>query len=405
MSCLVRIDALAYGGALVGEVVDGPSEQIGKRAFVRFAAPGELVQITVDKDEPRFLEGSIQRIIESSPQRAEPPCQHFAICGGCDLQHMEINAQRELKRRMVESTLLRQGGLSPKNGVLLSAVALPHLSYRRRATLHLSKAGELGFYKAGSGIVVPIEHCHTVTPALNRAIGCVRTVTDTLKIHCAQVVLEEHAANVVSVLLVPRVGSEQLLSIPDPLKDEFPNSRIKGRGEASEDALGHFSQVNATGNAELIRLVLKYVTHSCVTDLYAGSGNFSLPLARAGKTVEAVELDAALVAAGIRQVREQHLSMVSFTNASCESYLKRHSLHRSVVLDPPRSGAREVVKRVDPSQTQELVYVSCNLPSLVRDLKILSERGYELQETVLVDMFPQTHHVETVSLVTAAGSP
>ncbi|NDC39325.1 MAG: class I SAM-dependent RNA methyltransferase, partial [Proteobacteria bacterium] len=376
--------------------------QIGKRAFVRFAAPGELVRIRIDKEEKRFLEGSVEQIIEPSPQRTSPPCHYFSVCGGCDLQHIDIATQRELKRAMVESTLYRQGGVTPRRGVMLSSAELPHLAYRRRATLHLSEAGPLGFYQAGSGVVVPIESCQIVTPALNSAITDLHRFTEALKAHCGAVVLEEDATGKVSILLVPRVGAEQRLSVPPELKGLFQSTRIKGQVDSSEDeALGHFSQVNAVGNAELIRLILGYVTHPHVTDLYAGSGNFSFPLARAGKTVAAVELDPALVATGIRCAKEQKIPSVTFTNASCEKYCKQHTLQESVVLDPPRSGARDVVKRFDPARTKEVVYVSCNLPSLVRDLKILSERGYTLQETVVVDMFPQTHHVETVNLLTA----
>jgi len=400
MSCLVRVSALAYGGALLGEVVEGAPEQIGKRAFVRFAAPQELVRISVDREEKRLIEGSLVEVVEPSTHRVPPLCEYFGTCGGCDLQHIDIVSQRELKRSMVESTLRRQGGITPREGVALSQAELPAFSYRSRITLHLSKEGELGFYRPGTGIVVPIESCKIAAPALNEALRALQTLIVDLKADCGAIVLEQDPTGGVGVLLIPRAGHEGRLQPPPRMAEHF--SRVSVRGRAREDneepdSLGHFSQVNAIGNAELIKLALEYTTHSDITDLYAGAGNFSIPLGTLGRNVSAVELDSTLVATGRKVAELRGISTVSFVQSSCESYVKRNRLHRSVLLDPPRSGAREVVRLFDPRKTVEVVYVSCNLPTLVRDLKILSERGYEVEKTVVVDMFPQTHHVETVS--------
>ena len=403
MSTQVRIRALAYGGALIGEVVAGPPEQIGKKAFVPFSAPNELIEIHITKEEKRLLHGQINSILESSPNRRAAPCPYFTTCGGCDLQHLDIAQQRQLKVEMVETTLRNQGGIVPINGVQLSTAELPEFGYRRRITLHLSNAGSLGFYRAGSGDVVPITKCLIASDAINHALTRLLSVTAELAPLTGTIVVEEDDAGFVSVLLIPRPASSAGSVIPRKVLELFPRISLRGRSsQGSEDQIiGHFSQVNATGNQELIRLVCAAVGGSTVTDLYAGAGNFSIPLAKMGLSVHAVELDNALVLAGERAAKSAGLTGVKFTQSSCEQFVKKSPLTPSVVLDPPRGGASHVVKRLHPSKTQEIIYVSCNLPSLVRDLKILKASGYKIAHTTVVDMFSQTHHVETVTKIVA----
>lgn len=403
MSAQVRIRALAYGGTLIGDVVGGAPEQIGKKAFVPFAAPKELIEINITKEDKRLLHGQISSILEPSPERRTAPCPYFTSCGGCDLQHLGIALQRRLKVEMVESTLHNQGGIIPINGVQLSKAELPEFGYRRRITLHLSNAGLLGFYRAGSGDVVPISKCLLASESINQTLAKLLGVTKELAQFTGAVVLEEDSTGSVSVLLIPRPSVTQPPILPANILELFPGISVRGQPHEvlDDQTIGHFSQVNAAGNQELIRLVCAAISDSAVTDLYAGAGNFSIPLAKTGINVHAVELDRALVLAGEKAAKAAGLRGIKFTQSSCEQFVKLFPLAPAVVLDPPRGGAREVVKRFNPKITKQIVYVSCNLPSLVRDLKILKERGYKIEHTTVVDMFSQTHHVETVTRISS----
>ena len=402
MTAEVRVHALAYGGSFVGEVVRGPEESVGKRVFVPFAAPGELVTIGVLKEEKRFIEGKLTDIIERSPSRIDPVCPYFGTCGGCDLQHLPISEQRELKRRMIESTLARQGGIRPTRGVSTTSTSLPEYGYRRRATLHINVAGELGFYRSGTGEVIPVDHCPIASRSINEGITVLQPFLPILREELGAVAIEESETGEISLLFLPRDGIKPRTPLPEELVRRIPRASVRGGTQPDEDGTGHFSQVNAAANAELIRLVLERMTEEVVTDLYAGSGNFSIPLATAGRSVTAVELDPTLAALGMKAATANSLTpRLRFVQSSCEQYLKSNHPAASVLLDPPRSGAKEIVKRLEPQRTRLIVYVSCNLPSLTRDLQTLSARGYEIVETIFVDMFPQTHHVETVTSIVA----
>jgi len=165
-----------------------------------------------------------------------------------------------------------------------------------------------------------------------------------------------------------------------------------------QSTVGHFAQVNPQGNELLKQLVLDLAIGKEICELYAGAGNLSLMLAQAGRRVEAVETDEQLVKFGEKQARalklERHLT---FFNLSAERFVKEHSLLPTVILDPPRGGAKEVVKYFRPGKVKNIVYVSCNLPTLCRDLKTLVEAGYSLERVLVLDMFPQTGHVEIIA--------
>jgi 23S rRNA (uracil1939-C5)-methyltransferase len=166
--------------------------------------------------------------------------------------------------------------------------------------------------------------------------------------------------------------------------------------------VGHFSQNNALANEAMLNEICRLVRDESVTDLYAGAGNISLPLARAGHTVTAVEVDPHLVEFGKQRAKAAGVGeRLSFVTTSCEKWIESGAPARTVVLDPPRGGAFEVAQRLDPANTQTLVYVSCYPPTFARDAQALIERGYVLENVQMLDMFPQTYHAELVALFRA----
>jgi 23S rRNA (uracil1939-C5)-methyltransferase len=408
VSIVVDLFALAHGGASIGSIVEGPPELIGKKAFVRDTIPGERVTAEIVKDDKSFVTANLVSIGTPSSARMTPRCAYVGTCGGCDLQHMSIEKQREAKRHMVETTLARHAKVEPRCGVKLRGHQLPAFSYRKRIALHLDEAGQLGFYRRGSGAVVDIDSCALAVEPINKVMQRLRTVSTNLTRYVEGVVLEDRADDV-GVLLKLRPGAP--LSFPElaVVREVFPALQIEESGFAPEDgdqqgddALGHFSQVNALGNQELVAEVLERAHGDELTELYAGSGNFTLPLAKRGAAVTAVESDPLLVKLGTKLAALDGLSeRIRFVQDSCERFVRRHELKPTVLLDPPRSGARGILSAIKPALTKRIVYVSCSVPTLSRDLKQLTEMGYSTESVTVIDMFAQTHHIETVTTLIA----
>lgn len=413
MNPLVKIGALAHGGAFVGDLISSESDLRQKKTFIRGVVPGEVVEARIEREEKNLTHSSLVKIIEPSPERVTPPCPQFGLCGGCDLQHMTLSAQRQAKRAMVERSLQFQGRLTAERGVSLIGNDLPGLNYRRRITLHLNSSGELGFYRMGSGAVVPIEECFLARPPINAAIRLLKPLCHGIREHCGGIVLEENAGKIFYLFKL-RDGAAYDASVFERAAGTLSNVIVEQNGTivaSQEDFLavsppryptGHFSQVNDAANEILVAHVCASVQGAEITELYAGSGNFSVPLARAGKLVDAVEADPALIQAGEALAADFGLqNKLKFFGSTCERYARKSGLRSSVVLDPPRSGIKTLLEYFSPQRQQEITYVSCSLPTLTRDLKFLVERGFRLRHVAVLDMFPQTHHVETISTLTA----
>ncbi len=407
-SIVVQIQALAHGGACIGNILEGPAELIGKKAFVRDTVPGEKVQVQIEKNDKAFVTAKLLSVLSGSPQRVTPQCPYVGACGGCDLQHMHVATQREAKRDMVETTILRHSKLKALHGVELCGADLPAFGYRRRIGLHIDEAGQIGFYRRGSGAVVDIKSCALAHPLLNQALEKLRPFTKQISPSVGGVVLELHENEVGLLCKLVDGATPQFLGV-DELRSVFPGMKVEELGfvppegdALDDDALGHFSQVNEQGNSVLVAEVLKGLGGQRVTELYAGAGNFSFPIAQTGRHVVAVESDPVLVRIGQKYAKQNKLSeQVTFVQDSCERFVRKQKLESTVLLDPPRSGARGILSAFSPEVVQKIIYVSCSVPTLSRDLKQLAEMGYELESVRVVDMFSQTHHVETVSILRA----
>jgi len=409
MKLKAKIKSLAYGGEFVGEVLE-PEDKCGKKIFIREVIPGELVEASTLEDLPRLIRGKADKIIEASPERCPAPCPYFGSCGGCDLQHMDLQAQREAKLDMVSSMLRTQAKLEPELGFSFPGAELPDYAYRNRITLHLDTQGNLGFYKQGSNEVVDIKKCLISSDIINDALKNLRSLTKELAGVVKEVTIEDHLAKCFVLLSLRETsGFKELDGKANfhKLKKTFPNLTVKklrkklfSQEADAEVLVGHFSQVNEAANNLLVAMVTEKIRSDEITELYAGAGNFSIPLAEKGIKVTAVELDKALVNSGIKSAKKKKLSkFLIFYASSCEGYVKKSRLSSTVLLDPPRTGAKAVLKLLPENTVKRIVYVSCNLPTLCRDLQILTEKGFALKEVTLIDMFPQTHHIETISVM------
>jgi len=412
----VEVGPLAFGGAFVSKIEDsGPEPR--KKVFVRHVVTGEKVQAEIRSEHPSYYEAKSLKVLQSSKDRRTPPCEIFGKCGGCDLQHITIQKQRELKRQMVESSLERQAKVAPQDGVILIGKDAAEFFYRKRITLHLNSSGELGFYELGTRDVVDMQRCFLATPAVQAALDQVKPFAKNLGPEVSQVILDQHQNGVDVVLRVREDWHGAAADLARQISRVVPNLQVKRDSkilfaQANHKAIdlnsdqlfpaGHFSQVNQEANLILIEEVLKLIKGRKVLDLYAGSGNFSLPLALQGCEVTAIEIDQALVKHGTSEAKRLGVeSNLKFERDAAERYIKSRNNFPTILLDPPRVGAKEVVKHISPEKTAELIYVSCNLPTLGRDLQTLVAKGFKLLEVKVLDMFPQTHHVECLALLRA----
>lgn len=358
---LATLDGLSTSGAAVGRVV-GPvgAPEIGMAVFVPFAAPAETVQVRVTRRQARFLEAELVSIEIASPDRVEPSCPHFGVCGGCDLQHLSYKGQLAAKHAMVVSAL-QKGGLTV---TVAPVVPSPPYGYRRRLTLQLQE-GRVGYFQRRSHTHLPITVCPVAVPEL-------------------QTWLEDDR---------PRRG-EGTITV-ERLDD--------GTVAAERNAVGTFSQANGVVNQELVKRIValgKDEQRAC--DLYAGDGNFALPLAAAGLSVTAVEVSKRLVNAGRELAEERELSeKVRFIASDVATYLN-HALPPVdlIVADPPRAGLGKLVSALPEAKT--LALISCDLACAVRDLKGLVGEGWRLESVTPLDMFAQTAQIELLSVLRRA---
>ena len=397
----VRFSALASGGTIIGSVTEKhPSS--GIKVFCKDVIPGELALVRITETKGNFCEATLEKILEPSPDRITPSCPLAKECGGCDLQHIDPSKARELKRSYVESLFLHQAKI--KTDVSLLGKDLPFFNYRNRITLHIDKSGRLGFYKRKTGDVIELSDCKLVLKEINDTIPTLKEFVSDKGNLFGGVTIEAHQEKIFIVLkALTQFSKAKLETIISPLNDYICRVEYNGKtiySNQSEATLpyGHFSQVNEAGNKVLTEKVLELLKDATsITELYAGSGNFTFPLARLGKDIEAIELDSALTKHGEALAKAENLP-IRFITSSTEEFLKHHPLRETVLLDPPRSGAKAFAEKC--TTTKRIVYVSCNPATLSRDLKLLTDKGYTLEQAFVVDMFSETSHVETIVSMT-----
>lgn len=344
----IHIEKLVHGGA-------GMGHSGGKAVFVPFSAPGDALEIEIVADHAGFSEGKILRIVELAQCRTEPRCPVFGKCGGCQWQHIEYSEQLKWKREILAETLARMGRVECPN--VLEALPSPRQwHYRNRMMLHVSSAGRVGYYRARSKEVVEFKTCFIAEEELNRELGERR---------------EELGRRDRGILL-------------------------RTSGEES------FSQVNTEQNEMLRSLLCEWlleVPHSTVLELYAGSGNLTEGIAAIAERVIASEIDVRAIEAAADKFAHAGIHNVEFKRKAAEKVAKRHAgLCDAVVIDPPRKGCLEAIEAIAMGGTASILYISCDPATLARDARHLTESGYSLVKSKPVDMFPQTFHIESISL-------
>ncbi|HBY61998.1 MAG TPA: class I SAM-dependent RNA methyltransferase [Solibacterales bacterium] len=365
-----------------------------------YLLPGERAKVETRPYKSGLLLGKVRQILEPSAKRVKPPCPYFGRCGGCQYQHAPYDYELEQKRDILAEVLRRVGKieLSPP-----PVVAGEPLEYRNRAQVHFS-GGQLGFLEAGSHVLCPIDRCPISSPRLNEAIGALLGMTRERKRFPRFLKTVELFTNETDVQLNVLEKDQGLArSFFEWAEAEIPgfaNGPIEYPAGEFRYRVGHrsFFQVNRFLVERLVSLALPEQGGAKALDLYAGVGLFSLPLARRFERVISVESSQSAVRDLEFNAERAGVAPVVWRGA-VEEYLT--SVERPVdfvLADPPRAGlGKAAVESLLRLGAPRMTLVSCDPSTLARDLAALLAGGYRIDGITLVDLFPQTFHIETVT--------
>lgn len=386
----------------LGQQGDGVATFEGRRLFVPFTLPGERVEVSLDEEgDARLIE-----VLEASPERAEPICRHFTLCGGCSLQHLPAESYAALKRDLVVMALA-QAGVAAEVGALVDA----HGDGRRRASLHVRKSGA-GYMRARSHDVLDIDLCPILAPALRQAAPRIAralwplagdcdasfTATDTgldLSIKSARKLRPEALAGFAGTHRLARMTFNG-----EPVYMQRPPSVRMGKSQV-EIPPASFLQATAAAEETLARLLLEALGPAkAVADLFCGVGPFALRIAERARTYAADSDKPATEALRKAANHTQGLKPLTvqardlFRDPLSPVELKPFD---AVVFDPPRAGAEKQARELAQSAVKRVVAVSCDPRSFARDAAILVGGGYRLESVTPVDQFAYSTHVELVA--------
>ena len=419
---VLHIERLAHDGRGIG-FVDG------RTWFVAGALPQEQVEARVLAARSQVVEARAERILSAAPQRREAPCAHAGRCGGCTLQHLPHDEQIALKQRTLAEQLARFADLQPQEWA--APLVGPEFGYRRRARIAVrwdvkTRQLTVGFRAAASQEIVAISDCPVLVQALQPILRDLPAVLRSLDKPqgIGHVELFSGTCEAVLVRHTEPLGDADLQRLRDFCVSHAAQLWLHGEGEPQPvdgyASLGYrladwqltlayrpgdFVQVNAPVNAAMIAQALAWLAPQPgerVLDLFSGLGNFALPLARLGCEVVGVEAVPGMVERATANALENGVSGVHFFQADLSNPLADAPWaaggFAAVLLDPPRDGAAQVVRQMDALGAGRVLYVSCNPATLARDAAELATRGYRLTRAGILDMFPQTAHVEAMAL-------
>jgi len=427
---LVTIESLSHDGR-------GVTHVDGKAVFIDGALPGEEIEFIYTAKKRKYDEGKVHEIKTASPHRVEAKCAHYGICGGCSLMHLDATEQINQKQAILLDNLKHIGHVAAEE--VLDPVTGPIWGYRRKARLgakYVIKKERLlvGFREKRNSFIADIKQCEVLHPSVGLRIEALSelitqfSIRDKLpqievavsddttalifrnleafsdadkeklidfeKQHSFKIFLQPGGLDTVAPLVADTESSNELFY-------KMPEYDIEMAFQAT-----HFTQVNADINKAMVALAVKSLAPEPgdnILDLFCGLGNFTLPIARSGADVVGVEGSKVLVQLATKNAQKNGLSNVEFFTADLFSEFQMHAWskqkYNKVLLDPPRSGAFDIVQWLPKTGVKKIVYVSCNPSTLARDADVLVNRhGFKLTQTGVMDMFPHTAHVEAIAI-------
>lgn len=374
----VEIERILPGGY-------GLAHAAGHTVFVSLAAPGDRLRVRVERQQGNVLFASIEEILVASPDRIEPRCPYFGRCGGCDFQQLTYEKQLAAKAEIIRDCLHRIARLDRVPEIVVTP-SPRDWRYRMRATWQIDQNERtIGYYERGSRRVCDVADCAVLVPQLEATLERVRTT-------------EWHEFPP-GLKHLDAVTGETGVSLAPPFAEfETAELELKLGEETYNYSAEAFFQVNPGLLAPLIEFALDDASGEAAVDLYCGVGLFTLPLARRFARVTGVEGNPVAVQFARRNLHRAALGNTRVIHAGVAEWIRARTLQCDfVLLDPPRAGAESaVIKGIVDAHAPRVSYVSCDPATLARDLRKLFADGYAIDSLRAFDLFPQTHHVETV---------
>ncbi len=358
--------------------------------LVALSAPGDRLRARIRNTRGTVAFASIIEVVAPSPARIEPPCPYFGRCGGCDFQQLTYEAQLAAKVEIIRDCLRRIARIEPLPEIPITSSPTVW-RYRSRAQWqHDPRRSYLGYFERGSHNVCDVAECPVVLPALQETLADLRA-----ELRAGHLAHEESEFQAVAgdegISLAPPVAQHGTAE----LTREIAGERYRFNAEC-------FFQINHELLAPLVHEALKEARGDTALDLYCGVGLFTLPLARRFQRVVGIEGNPAATRYARRNLSDAGLANATIETASVGQWLTRHASEFAppelILLDPPRSGAEpETIAAIITLRPRHISYVSCDPATLARDLRTLLAADYQLTSVAAFDLFPQTHHVETVA--------
>jgi 23S rRNA (uracil1939-C5)-methyltransferase len=384
------VEKLVYGG-------DGLARLEGRVVFAPFVLPGERIRVQTWREQPGLLRAQTLEVLEPAPERVAAPCPVFGRCGGCHYQHAPYEYQLSAKRDILVDQLRRLGKMEPPETIVVAA-AEPW-GYRNRAQLHID-GRHIGYREAGSHSLCEVSQCPLASPKINETIHALAGMLYNPRwprfVRSLEIFTDEQQVQLNVVATDQPVAKRFFDWCAEEIPGLVENALdYQGRFRVSRNS---FFQVNRFLLDKLVEVALEGAEGETALDLYAGVGLFSLALARGFREVTAVESGSGAVRDLQFNAERAGLANLRAERQTAEEYLQK--LERApdfVLLDPPRAGlGKAVVRRLAELRPRQVTIVSCDPATLARDLAGLTAAGYRVEQMTLVDLFPQTFHLETV---------
>jgi len=426
----LTIEKLVYGGDGLARLGSADSGQRSKTVFIPYVLPGESVEARIVEQHPGFARAQLERVLKPSDLRSAPPCPYFGQCGGCHYQHASYEDQVRFKSEILRETMRRIAKLEIE--IAMHTHPSPPLNYRNRTRFHVRVDPEfaIGYFRHASHELLPVRACPISSPLINGALNELWRMAEAKAL--PNTVSEiELFANDIDRRLMAELSLRPAGRVDGALK-EFarcftsslpevqgisgfwpsssttrsaaaliygePAMRYQVLDETYQVSAGSFFQINRFLISRMVELAIGDQTGSLALDLYSGVGLFAVPLARRFERVIAVESS---------PVSSADLRVNVPENVKVSTQMTGRYLHAAgkmkpdmILVDPPRSGlGSEVCKAIVNLRANQLVYVSCDPATLARDLKQLTAAGFTIAEMHLIDLFPQTFHIESITVL------
>ena len=412
----------------------GVANHNGKTIFVKSALPDETVDIQLTEDKKNYAKAKVIKYHNYSHQRVKPQCQYYTKCGGCELQHISSTLQQQAKYEALIKLLQKEAGVLLEDN-LPNIIADQPYHYRRRARLSINLVkGELfiGFRQSESNQIVNIENCPILVKQLNDLLiplqSCLRQIKQKKTLGHIELIAVDSGIILVlrHTLPLSELDSQLLIQFA-----EVHNISLYFHGDKLVHVFGtkehyylvnqlkltfsplDFIQVNSRINQKMIDKALEWLDVSSndkILDLFCGMGNFSLPMATICQSVTGIEGVEALVEKAkfnTKLNKDKVKAKTQFFTCNLEdkqqSSLWNQIIYDKILLDPARAGAYNASAEIVKISPSKLVYISCNPATLARDCKLFIEEGYNIAKIAILDMFPQTKHIESMLMLTRSG--